>query len=414
MNTTQTRFTPGALLRNTLTVILAGGHGTRLYPLTKHRAKPAVPFAGAYRIIDFTLSNCVNSGLRRVFVLTQYKSFSLDRHLQQGWSSLRYDMGEFILQLPPQERMKRSWYEGTADAIFQNLYVFQEQRPEYTVILSGDHVYLMDYAPMLAAHENTGADLTIAAIPVPRQDARRFGVLQVDASNRIVGFEEKPRDPASWRDDQTSLVSMGVYVFSTDVLVRRVLEDAKNPQSEHDFGQNIIPGMVNRDAVFAYSMPAMSGCEPYWRDIGTIDSYWQTSMDILRPDPPLNLYDPSWPVRTYRDHRPPPIVIDDGHPAGPFIRNSMVCAGARITSARIDRSIVALDNVVCPGADIEETVLMSRVRVGKGARIRRAIVDKDVDIPAGETIGYDLERERKRFLVTDNGIVVIPRGYVFD
>ena len=352
--------------------------------------------------------------MRRVFVLTQYKSFSLDRHLQQGWSSLRYDMGEFILQLPPQERMKRSWYEGTADAIFQNLYVFQEQRPEYTVILSGDHIYLMDYAPMLAAHENTGADLTIAAIPVPRQEAKRFGVLQVDASNRIVGFEEKPQEPASWRDSQTSLVSMGVYVFSTDVLVRRVLEDAKNPLSEHDFGQNIIPGMVNRDAVFAYSMPPMSGCEPYWRDIGTIDSYWQTSMDILQPDPPLNLYDPAWPVRTYRDHRPPPIVIDDGRPAGPFIRNSMVCAGARITSARIDRSIVALDNVVCPGADIQETVLMSRVRVGEGVRIRRAIVDKDVDIPAGETIGYDLERERKRFLVTDNGIVVIPRGYVFE
>ena len=396
-----------------LALILAGGKGERLMPLTQVRSKPAVPFGGTYRLIDFVLSNFYNSGITAMHVMVQYRSQSLIEHLRRAWRIGDGDR-QFVTVVPPQMNLHRGWYEGTADAIFQNLYVFQEQKPDYTVILSGDHIYLMDYAPMLAAHQNKGADLTIAAIPVPRQDAKRFGVLQVDASNRIVGFEEKPRDPASWRDGQTSLVSMGVYVFSTDVLVRRVLEDAKNPQSEHDFGQNIIPGMVSRDAVFAYSMPAMSGCEPYWRDIGTIDSYWQTSMDILQPDPPLNLYDPSWPVRTYRDHRPPPIVIDSGHPAGPLIRNSMVCAGARITSARIERSIVALDNVVGPGADIVETVLMSRVRVGEGARIRRAIIDKDVDIPEGETIGYDLERERQRFLVTDNGIVVIPRGYVFD
>lgn len=414
MSTTFTRFVPGALLRNTLTVILAGGHGTRLYPLTKHRAKPAVPFAGAYRIIDFTLSNCVNSGLRRVFLLTQYKSFSLDRHLQQGWSSLRYDMGEFILQLPPQERMVRSWYEGTADAIVQNLFAFQEQRLDYTVILSGDHVYLMDYAPMLAAHQATGADLTIAAIRMDREEAKRFGVLQVDESARVVDFEEKPERPVCSNGDTQCLVSMGVYVFSTEVLVRRALEDAKDPSSQHDFGRNVIPAMVGRDKVFAYTMPAMGTNDPYWRDIGTLDSYWHASMDLLQPNPPINLYDPSWPVRTYRDHHPPPMIADDGRHGPPLVRDTMVCAGARITSASVERSIVALDNVVCPGASVEESVLMSRVRVGESAKLRRVVVDKDVSIPAGEAIGYDLDKDRERFHVTEEGIVIIPRGYTFD
>lgn len=404
---------PGGLLRDTVAVILGGGQGTRLYPLTKHRAKPAVPFGGIYRIVDFTLSNCVNSGLRRILLLTQYKSFSLDRHLQQGWSILRHELGEFIVQLPPQQRMIRSWYEGTADAIFQNIYNLQEQRPKYTVVLSGDHVYLMDYAPMLGAHARTEADLTIAAVEVSREEARRLGVMQVDGNLRVVGFEEKPQEPRTIPGRATCLASMGVYVFSTEVLVHRVVDDAKKPASDHDFGKNVIPAMIDRDRVFAYPMPGEEGKPPYWRDIGTLDSYWEASMDLLKSDPPMNIYRRSWPIRTYHLQRPPALVDQDGSHREPRLVNSILANGTHVTSATVEWSILSTDAVVQTDAELRESVLMNRVRVGAGARVRRALIDKDVDIPPGEEIGYDPERDRRRFLVTENGIVVIPRGFVF-
>lgn len=404
---------PGGLLRDTIAVVLAGGQGTRLYPLTKHRAKPAVPFGGIYRIIDFTLSNCVNSGLRRVLLLTQYKSFSLDRHLQQGWSILRHELGEFIIQLPPQQRMVRSWYEGTADAIFQNIYNLQEQRPKYVVVLSGDHVYVMDYAPMLAAHVLNEADLTIAAIEVSREEARRLGVMQVDEDLRVIGFQEKPDEPITIPGHDTCLASMGVYVFATEMLVHRVVEDAKKPESDHDFGKNVIPGMIARDRVFAYPMPGQEGKPPYWRDIGTLDSYWEASMELLRPDPPFDIYRRSWPIRTYHGQRPPALVEQDGSGHSPIVVNSILATGTRITSATVEQSILSTDVLLASGAEVRESVLLNRVHVGAGARLQRVLVDKDVDVPPGETVGYDLDRDRRRFLVTENGIVVIPRGFVF-
>ena len=400
-------------LRNTLTVILAGGQGTRLYPLTNHRAKPAVPFGGIYRIIDFTLSNCVNSTLRRILLLTQYKSFSLDRHLQQGWSFFRHEMGEFIIQLPPQQRMVRSWYEGTADAIFQNIYSLQEQRPDYTLILSGDHIYQMDYSRMVAAHLEKGAELTIGAIRVPVDDARRFGVMQVDENNRIIGFQEKPEHPKTLPGcDDICLASMGVYVFSTEVLVRRVLEDAKDRTSSHDFGKNVIPGMISRDKVFAYSMPGMGGQDPYWRDIGTLDSYWDASMDVLKTPPSVDLWSADWPLRTFQTQRPPAQLSGaDGRSCS--VSDSILSKGARATAAKVASTVLFPDTVVCAGAEVEESVIMNDVVVGEGARVRRAIIDKHVRIPAGETVGHDMEADRRRFTVTEGGIAVIPRGFEF-
>lgn len=403
----------GQILRDTLTVILAGGQGTRLYPLTKHRAKPAVPFGGIYRIVDFTLSNAVNSGLRRILLLTQYKSLSLDRHLQSGWNILRGELGEFIMQLPPQQRLVRSWYEGTADAIFQNIYSLEEQRPEYTLILSGDHIYLMDYVPMIRSLVENDADLVIAAIEVDREEAQRFGVMSVDETDRVVDFREKPDNPSTIPGRDTSLVSMGVYVFKTATLVHRVLEDAKNPASDHDFGKNVIPAMIKKDRVFAWQLRGRNDHAPYWRDIGTLDSYWEASMDLLSPDPPVDIYDPAWPIRTYQEQRPPSRIGTDVDGNQPVIVDSIFAKGVRIAGAKIERSILSTDVVIESGAEVSESVLMNGVQVGRGARVRRTLIDKSTSIPAGEVIGYDTEADRRRFLVTENGIVVIPRDFVF-
>lgn len=402
----------GQILRNTLTVILAGGQGTRLYPLTKHRAKPAVPFGGIYRIVDFTLSNAVNSGLRRILLLTQYKSLSLDAHLQSGWSILRGELGEFIMQLPPQQRLVRSWYEGTADAIFQNIYSLEEQRPEYTLILSGDHIYFMDYVPMIRSLVEKEADLVIAAIEVDREEARRFGVMSIDETSRVVDFREKPDDPPTIPGRNTCLASMGVYVFKTTTLVRRVLEDAKNPESDHDFGKNVIPTMIEKDRVFAWQLRGRNDRAAYWRDIGTLDSYWAASMDLLSPDPPV-VYDPAWPIRTYQEQRPPSLIVMDSDGNPPVIIDSVFAKGVRIAGAKIERSILSTDVVIEPGAEVSESVLMNGVHVGRGARLRRTLVDKLNHIPAGEQIGFDTDADRRRFLVTENGIVVIPRDFVF-
>ncbi len=400
------------ILRRTLAVILAGGEGTRLHPLTRQRAKPAVPFGGIYRIIDFTLSNCVNSGLRQILLLTQYKSLSLDRHVQQGWNILRSELDEFITLVPPQQRMVRSWYEGTADAIFHNIYSLQEHRPEWTLILSGDHAYQMDYAPMVEAHVESRADLTIAAIEVEKQDAKRFGVIQADATNRVAGFQEKPDDPVTLPGSETCLASMGVYVFSTDALVRRVLEDAKDRRSAHDFGKNIIPSMITRDPVFAYRMRGRNGRRPYWRDIGTLDSYWDVSMDLLQPQPPLDIFDRAWPLRTNQPHEPPALVADEGDRASE-VNNSILAKGVRITSAVSQRSILSTGVTLLPGSEVVESILLDGVTVGERARIGRAIVDKSVVVPPGETIGYDRELDRSRYTLTENGIAVIPEDFIF-
>lgn len=402
------------VLRDTLTIVLAGGQGSRLYPLTKNRAKPAVPFGGAYRIIDFTLSNAVNSGLRRILLLTQYKSLSLDRHLQQGWDLMRGELGEFISRLPPQQRLMRSWYEGTADAIFQNIYSLEEQRPEYTLILSGDHVYLMDYVPMIETLVNNDADLVIAAIEVPKEEGKRFGVMQVDETHRVRGFQEKPLDPMTIPGKNGCLASMGVYVFKTDALVRRVVEDAKDPNSEHDFGKNVIPEMIDRDRVFAWAMESNDGRKPYWRDIGTLDSYWRASMDLVEPDPPIDIFDLEWPVRTHREQLPPAQISGNAECGASSVVDSLISNGVRIESASVNRSILGVKTTVEPGAEIEESVIMNGVTVGAGARLRRTLVDKYNHIPPGELIGHDLDADRKRFLVTDEGIVVIPREFVFE
>ncbi|MBM4085147.1 MAG: glucose-1-phosphate adenylyltransferase [Planctomycetes bacterium] len=401
-------------LRNsTLGLLLAGGQGERLHPLTRDRAKPAVPFGGIYRIIDFTLSNCVNSGIRKVHILTQYKSISLDRHLALGWRIFNYELGEFIDTIPPQQRTAGGWYRGTADAIFQNIYTLERERPTYVLILSGDHVYKMDYSEMLVAHVEKGADLTIACIEANIEDARRFGVAQVDADNRIIGFEEKPAAPKPLPNDPTkALASMGIYVFNTDSLVRSVVADAKR-DSAHDFGKDIIPAMVKADKVYAYNFKDENKKEvKYWRDIGTIDAYWEANMDLVQVSPLFNLYDKDWPIRTHQDQYPPAkTVFADVGPGGRagMVLQSLVSSGCIISGASVERSILSPDVRVENYSQVTESIIMEGVRIGSWCRLRRCIVDKGVVIPDGAQIGFNRDEDAKRFLVTEKGIAVVPK-----
>ena len=396
------------LLKNTLTMVLAGGQGERLYPLTRDRAKPAVPFGGIYRIIDFTLSNCLNANLRRIYVLTQYKSSSLDLHLRLGWSILNNELGEYIYTIPPQQRMADRWYRGTADAIFQNVYTLEQERPDRVLILSGDHVYKMDYSGMLHFHCASGADLTVACVEVPLQHAAQLGVMEVDSSSRIVGFEEKPDSPRPMPGNpESALASMGVYVFNTGVLVRTVVDDAKR-ETAHDFGKNIIPGLVDGGRVFAYNLKnGNRNPTVYWRDIGLLDTYWEANLDLVSPSPQFRLHDRAWPIRTYQRPYPPARVhFTDGAGAA----NTLICGGCVVDDARVDESILSCGVRVQPGARVTESILMEGVVVDGGAQVHRAIVDKGVTIPAGCRIGSDLEEDRRRFTVTDGGIVVVPKG----
>jgi len=397
-----------------IAMILAGGQGERLYPLTRDRAKPAVPFGGTYRIIDFTLSNCINSGIRRVFVLTQYKSSSLDYHIHFAWNILSHELGEFIRTIPPQQRMSTSWYLGTADAIYQNIYTLEQERPHLTFILSGDHVYKMNYRAMLDAHLEKSADLTIACIPVPKEEARRLGVAVVDRESRIIDFKEKAEDPPTIPGSPSlCLASMGVYLFNTPVLVREIIADAKR-DSQHDFGKNIIPQMIRTHAVYAHDFKDENKKpQKYWRDIGTRDAYWEANLDLVEVDPLFNLYDDDWPIRTAPLQVPPAkTVFNEEGPQGRrgMVLNSLISPGCIVSGGYVERSILSPSVRVEEGARVTESIIMDDCTIGRGCTIHRAIIDKGVHIPDGTVIGLDRAADAAAYTVTTKGIVVVPRG----
>jgi glucose-1-phosphate adenylyltransferase len=393
------------VLDDVLVMVLAGGVGERLYPLTKERAKPAVYFGGPYRIIDFTLSNCINSGLRKIFIALQYKSLSLSRHLRMGWSVVADELGEFIEILSPQKRVGEHWYLGTADAVYQNLYSILREDPRQLIVLSGDHVYKMDYAKMLRFHRERGAGATLAAIEVPTEEAHRFGVLQVDGEARLTGFLEKPRNlPAG----EQVLASLGIYIFDMQVLVPALEEDARR-NTTHDFGKDIIPALIAQVPVYAYRFyDENKKAAKYWRDIGTLDAYYDANMDLCHVNPDFNLYDPEWPLRTYQIQAPPAkfVFADEGRRCGQAL-DSIISAGCIISGSRITGSVLCPNVRVHSFCDIEQSILMPGVRVGRHARIRRAIVDRDVFVPRGALIGFNLEEDRRRHTVSDSGIVVV-------
>ena len=404
-------------LHETLTLILAGGQGERLYPLTKDRAKPAVPFAGAYRIIDFTLSNCVNSGLKRIYVLTQYMSHSLDRHLKLGWSILPPTLDEFLYTIPPQFRTGNRWYLGTADAVFQNVYILQNERPAHVVILAGDHIYKMDYSEMIEAHIRNEALVTVAVVEYDRSAATQLGVLEVDTARRVLSFDEKPTDPKPMPGQaEVCLVNMGVYLFETPTLVQAVSDDARK-DTAHDFGRNIIPSLIRTGRVFAHPFRDENRGEvKYWRDIGTLDAYYEASMDLVRVNPSFNLYDRSFPVRTFMEPRPPVKMVFSGKEEGRvgMALDSLLSSGCIISGGRVERSILSPNVRVNSYSLVEDSILFDYVDVGRYAKIRRAIIDKDVRIPPGFRIGYDHMEDARRFTVTDSGLAVVPRGTVIE
>ncbi len=401
------------VLKDTLVMVLAGGQGERLYPLTKDRAKPAVPFAGAYRILDFTLSNCLNSGLRRIYVLTQYKSDSLDRHVKLGWNFLPPEAGEWIETQPPQQRMGSEWYLGTAHAIYENIYTLEQLRPAQVLILSGDHVYRMDYSPMLEAHVQTGADLTLACVEMPLAEAAGcLGVVTADAEGRAIRLEEKPAhpEPMSGRTE-TCLCSMGVYAFGTETLVRRVTEDARRTNT-HDFARDVVPAMIEAgDRVFAYPCSGL-----YWRDIGTLDVYWEAHMELLGDKPPLDLYDGDWPIRGYARFRPPAMALvelDGQEEIPPEIHNSLVCQGCVIRGAHVWQSVIGPDVRIGVGSRIEQSVILEGTSVGRNVVIKKAVIDKSNTIPDNARLGVDHEWDRRHFALSEGGVVVMPKGMPF-
>jgi glucose-1-phosphate adenylyltransferase len=400
-------------------LILAGGKGTRLEPLTRDRAKPAVPFGGLYRIIDFTLSNCINSDLRRMLVLTQYKARSLDRHIAAGWGFLSRQLNEYTEVLPPQQRIDEHWYKGTADAIYQNIYSIEKEDPRYVLILAGDHIYKMDYGDMIRFHLANKADLTVGCISVPlREAAGSFGVMQVDEQDRILGFQEKPREPAPMPGDPSHcLASMGIYVFTARLMYELLCQDATRADSDHDFGKNIIPMMIGTNRVYAFRFRDKNRkAVPYWRDVGTLDAYYQANMDLVEIDPVLNLYDREWPIRTNQPQLPPPkfVFSDEGyreHARRGEAHDSMVCQGCIISGGHVRRSILSPNVRVNSYAVVESSILFEGVDVGRHCRIRKAIIDKDVQLPPNTTIGYDLDHDRHRgFTVTEQGVVVIAKA----
>src|SRR5512139_3239956 len=398
-------------LDDILVILLAGGVGERLYPLTKDRAKPAVFFGGPYRIIDFPLSNCINSGLRRVFIATQYKSLSLNRHIRMGWNIVSEELGEFIEILPPQKRVGENWYLGTADAVYQNLYSVARENPRHVIILAGDHVYKMDYAKMLRFHRERQAGVTIATIEFPVEESHRFGVVQVNENDRVIGFQEKPAVPMPVPGaPHLALASMGIYVFEGDVLIRALEADASR-ETNHDFGKDIIPALIAEESVFSYRFyDENKKAAKYWRDIGTLDAYFEASMDLVQVNPEFNLYDPEWPLRTYQPQAPPAkfVFADEGRRCGQAL-DSVVSAGCIISGSRVTGSVLCPNVRVHSYCDIDRCILMPGVRVGRHARLRRVIVDRDVTIPRGACIGFDEAEDRRRHTVTDKGVVVVTR-----
>jgi len=405
-------------MRDVLTLVLAGGRGSRLEPLTRDRAKPAVPFGGQYRIIDFTLSNTINSGLRKVFVLTQYKARSLDRHTRLGWSFLSPELGEFVDVLSPQQRIDEHWYKGTADAIYQNIYSIEKESPKYILILAGDHIYKMDYGEMIRHHVETGADLTVGGIPVPVADSRQFGVLAAGSDDRVVGFREKPAQAAPIADPPGHcLGSMGIYVFTADVLYELLFQDAARAGSTHDFGHDIIPTMIDSHRVQLFRFRDRNRkAMPYWRDVGTLDAYYQANLDLVAVEPVLSLYDADWPIRTTQPNLPPPkTVFSEPGAVGVARRgealDSIVCPGCVISGGHVRRSILAPNVRINSYAVVEESIIGERSVVGRHCQVRRAIIDKDVNMPPGTAVGIDPEHDRQRgFAITEQGVVVVPKA----
>lgn len=408
-------YTGSSLLRNTITMILAGGQGERLMPLTEFRSKPSVPFGGKYRIIDFALSNCLNSGLRKIYVLTQYKSDSLTQHLYEAWNIFNPELGEFIYSIPPQLKMNNNWYTGTSNAIFQNANLM-ENKGKHVLILSGDHIYKMDYLKMLQYHVDKDADLSISSLFVPKSIATEFGVIKIDEQYRVLDFVEKPKDPPEVPGKPgESFVNMGVYVFKVDALLEIIREMGEKGLDNTDFGKHIIPYMIkNGSSVFSFRFEDENKKEkPYWVDVGTLDSYYAASMDLLNVNPMFNMYDANWPLRSQKIQSPPAKTIShEGERVGRAY-NSLVTDGTIISGGLVERSIIGPHVRVNSYSYVTDSIIMDSCDIGRHSRIRRAIIDKNVKVPEGTEIGFDLETDKKRFKVTETGIVIIPKNYKF-
>jgi len=409
MNFNQSPRFVSRLTRNTLALILAGGRGTRLEGLTQWRVKPSVPFGGKFRIIDFPLSNCLNSGIRQVGILTQYKAHSLIRHLQQGWSFLRGEFGEFIELLPAQQRIEPNWYSGTADAVYQNIDILRSHSPKFVLILAGDHIYKMDYGEMIARHVDTEADLTVACIEVPIQEAHRFGVIGVNAAGVVTEFNEKPETPKTMPGSESmALASMGIYIFNTEFLYEQLIKDADMSQSSHDFGKDIIPAVIDNYRVVAYPFRDSSvKQQTYWRDVGTVDAYWQSNMELVEVVPELNLYDEDWPIWTYQEQLPPAkFVFNDDGRRGSAV-DSLVSGGCLVSGAQIERSLLFSNVRVNSYTKIESSVILPNVNIGRGCHIKNAIIDKGCNIPENTLIGQDLVKDKEKYFVTEKGVVLV-------
>jgi len=402
-------------MKDTLGVLLAGGAGERLFPLTRDRAKPAVPFAGQYRIIDITLSNCINSDLRRVYIMTQYKALSLNRHIREGWGPVvASELGEFIEIMPPMQRVSQNWYQGTADAVYQNIYSIGSEEPKYVVILSGDHIYKMNYGLMLEQHVASGAAVTLATLPIRPDEVSRFGVVEVSRNSEVTGFQEKPKQTSVRSPFNPEMVdaSMGIYLFNTDVLLRELIADAEDPDSKHDFGHNILPKLLGRHKMNAYNFVDENGQDAlYWRDVGTLEAYYEANMDMCSITPTFNLYDKSWPMRT-RPTQYPPAKFVFGEPGRTGMAiNSIVSPGCIVSGAVVRESVLSQDVRVNSYSDVDSSVIFSHVNVGRHCRIRHAIIDRDVHIPDGTVIGYDQNEDKKHYFVTPSGLTVVTRDY---
>ena len=403
---------------NTLAVVLAGGVGSRLSPLTLDRTKPAVPFGGKYRIIDFTLANCLHSGIRRVLVLTQYKSHSLQKHLRDGWSIFNSELGEYITPVPPQKRTGEDWYTGTADSIYQNIYLLERNEADFIIILSGDHIYRMDYAAMLKQHMESAADVTVACMEVNLQQAQEFGIMSIDENLHITEFEEKPAHPVAQPDNpDTTLASMGIYIFNRQKLFDTLHDDHDQEESTHDFGRDILPKIIYSHNVCAYRFGSSSGRvspDRYWRDVGTIDAYYQANMELLEPIPPLDLYQNDWPIRTYQQQTPPARTVPGDSGTEGIFTNSILAGGTIIAGGSVQHSILFPNVFIGDESFVEDSIIFSGVTIGKGVNIRNCIIDKYVSVPDGETIGLNPELDHQRFTVTDKKVVVIPKGFQFN
>jgi glucose-1-phosphate adenylyltransferase len=400
-------------MRDTLGVLLAGGAGERLFPLTRDRAKPAVPFGGHYRIIDITLSNCINSGLRKVYIMTQYKALSLNRHIREGWTGIvAQELGEFFEIMPPMQRTGANWYMGTADAVYQNIYSIGSEQPKYVIILSGDHIYKMDYSRMLAHHKEMGAEVTLATLPIAPDEVSRFGVVEVSQGGEILGFEEKPKSTSFRSPFNPNSVdaSMGIYIFNTETLLKELIADAEDPHSKHDFGHNILPNCLGKKKMVAYNFVDENRQQAlYWRDVGTLDAYYDANLDLCSVSPIFNLYDKHWPMRTrVRQYPPAKFVFGEPGRTGKAV-NSVITAGVIISGAEVMNSVLSQDVRVNSYSSVDSSIIFSHVNIGRHCRIRRAIIDRDVDIPEGTVIGFDPVEDKRRYFVTPSGLTIVTR-----